>query len=80
MPIGTVYAFGRWLDQDRLVIALNTSTVTKTIDIPVQPIGLAEGALSDAFQVDRRWTIAAGVLREVETPAPIGPGTRVTLA
>ncbi len=67
-----VYAFGRWLDQDRLVVALNTATVTKTIDIPVQPIGLAEGALGDAFTVDRRWPIVAGVLREVELPPRSG--------
>jgi neopullulanase len=67
-----VYAFGRRLDQDRLVVALNTATVTKTIDIPVQPIGLAEGALSDAFTVDRRWPIVSGVLREVKLPPRSG--------
>jgi cyclomaltodextrinase / maltogenic alpha-amylase / neopullulanase len=69
-----VMAFGRWLDQDRLVIALNTSTATKTVDIPVQPIGAerAEGALSDAFQVDQRWTIVQGVLHQVKIPPRSG--------
>ena len=67
-----VYAFGRRLDQDRLVIALNTATVSKAVDIPVQPIGLAEGALGDAFQIDQRWTIVNGVLREVKIPPRSG--------
>ena len=44
----------------------------KTIDIPMQPIGLAEGALGDAFTVDRRWPIVSGVLREVELPPRSG--------
>jgi neopullulanase len=67
-----VYAFGRWLDRDRLVIALNTATVTRTIDIPVQSIGLTDGTLSDAFQVDQRWTIVEGVLRDVKLPPRSG--------
>ena len=67
-----VHAFGRWLDQDRLVIALNTATVTKTIDIPVQPIALAEGALGDAFALDRRWSIVDGALRDVKLPPRSG--------
>jgi glycosidase len=67
-----VVAFGRWLDQDRLVVVLNTSTATKTIDIPVQLIGLTEGAMSDAFQVDHRWTIAHGILRHVKIPPRSG--------
>ena len=29
-----VVAFGRWLDRDKLVVVLNASTATKTIDIP----------------------------------------------
>jgi hypothetical protein len=67
-----VYAFGRWLDRDRLVIALNTATVTRTIDIPVQSLGLTDGTLSDAFQVDQRWTIVEGILRDVKLPPRSG--------
>jgi neopullulanase len=69
-----VYAFARRLDQDRLVIALNTATVTRTIDIPVQPIGAerAEGALCDVFQLDHRWPIVDGVLRDVKIPPRSG--------
>ncbi len=67
-----VYAFGRWLGRDRLVVALNTATVNKTVDIPTQPIGLLEGTLGDAFAVDRRWPIVAGILREVELPPRAG--------
>ena len=67
-----VVAFGRWLDEDRLVVVLNTSTAAKTVDIPVQPIGLMEGALTDAFQGDHRWTIAHGILHQVKVPPRSG--------
>ncbi len=67
-----VVAFGRRFDRDRLVIALNTSTASKTVNIPVQPLGLAEGALSGAFQVDRQYSIVQGVLHEVNLPPRSG--------
>jgi neopullulanase len=67
-----VYAFGRWLDQDRLIIALNTSAFTRQIDIPVGPLERADGTASDAFQADRRWTIVDGVLRDVKLPPRSG--------
>jgi len=63
-----VYAFGRWLDQEKLVIALNVASTTKVIDIPVKAIGLTEGALADVFNVDQRWSIVDGVLHEVKLP------------
>jgi hypothetical protein len=67
-----VYVFGRWLDRDKLIIALNTSTATKIIDVPVQAIELADGSLGDAFHVDQRWPIVNGVLREVKLPPRSG--------
>jgi len=65
-------AFGRWFNQDRLIVALNTSSATRQIDIPVSSIGLADGTVSDAFQVDQRWPIVAGVLRDVRLPPRSG--------
>ena len=67
-----VYAFGRQLDQDRLIIALNTSAFTRQIDIPVGPLERVDGTASDAFQADRRWTIVDGVLRDVKLPPRSG--------
>lgn len=66
------YACGRWLDQDRIIIAFNTAETTKNIDIPVQSLGLSAGTLTDAFQADRRQNIVDGVLREVKLPPRAG--------
>jgi hypothetical protein len=35
-------------------------------------MGLTEGTVSDAFQVDRRWPIVDGVLRDVKLPPRSG--------
>lgn len=67
-----VVAFGRSLNQDKAVIALNASASTQTIDIPLAPIGLTEGALGDAFNLDRRWSIVDGILHEVKLPPRSG--------
>ena len=63
-----VIAFGRWLDQEKIVVVLNASSVTKVIDIPVKAIGLTEGALAAVFNIDQRWSIVDGILREVKLP------------
>jgi neopullulanase len=69
-----VVAFGRWLDRDKLVVILNASTSTKTVDIPLAAIGAerTEGALADVFNVDQRWPIVDGILREVKLPPRSG--------
>jgi neopullulanase len=63
-----VYAFGR--RQIKPMVSLWYGGGGKTVDIPVQPIGLTEGALG-VRSVDQRWTVINGVLREV-APAPSG--------
>ncbi|MDI6768270.1 MAG: glycoside hydrolase family 13 protein [Anaerolineales bacterium] len=44
-----VYAFGRKLDAERLVIALNAAEETRTIDIAVESLDLADGPLTAIF-------------------------------
>ncbi len=74
-----VVAFGRWLDQEKLVVVLNASTATKTDRYPGESDRAErEGALGDAFNVDQRWPIVDGVLREVKTSAALRPGVDLT--
>ena len=44
-----VYAFGRKLDAETLVIALNAAEETRTIDIAVETLNLADGSLTAIF-------------------------------
>ncbi len=60
-----VYVFGRQLDGDALVIALNATSAIRSIDAPLDALGLEEGSLSDVWS-DARHTVADGTLRELK--------------
>ena len=61
-----VYVFARRLGGEQLVIALNASSATRTIDVPLGPIGLASGVLTDVWNGGQIWPFAAGQLRDLE--------------
>jgi hypothetical protein len=48
------------------VIALNASSATRTIDVPLGPIGLASGALTDVRNGGPIWPFADGQLRDLK--------------
>ena len=60
-----VYAFVRQLGRESVVVALNTSTATRRVDLPVS------GLLADATGLDEAWSrdslaVEGGMLRGVE--------------
>ena len=57
---------GRRLDGEKMVIALNASTGTRVIDVPVSSIELPAGSLADLWNVAARWPIDAGVLHDLK--------------
>jgi neopullulanase len=60
-----VVAFGRRLDDRRLVIALNAASATRSVDVPVDALGLGDGSLADVWD-NARYTLAGGVLRDLK--------------
>ena len=60
-----VYAFGRKLGDETLVIALNAATSTRTLTIPVRALGLADGPLS-TFWGDATAKVSNGLLQELK--------------
>jgi neopullulanase len=60
-----VYVFGRQLDGERLVIALNAAPGTRSIEVPLEALGLNSGSLSDVWS-GTRYAIAHGALRELK--------------
>jgi neopullulanase len=44
-----VYVFGRKLDDEKLVIALNAAEQSRTVEVNVEPLGLPDGALAAVF-------------------------------
>ncbi|HEY4690776.1 MAG TPA: glycoside hydrolase family 13 protein [Anaerolineae bacterium] len=60
-----VYAFGRTLGDERLVIALNAASGARAIDVPVGALGLRTGSLSDVWS-DARYAIVDGTLRDLK--------------
>ena len=69
-----VYAFGRTLDTDVLVIALNTASTTRQLTLSVQPLGRSEGELRDVWN-ETRWPFASGILNKL----PLDPRSGVVL-
>ena len=61
-----VFVFGRWLDGEKMVIALNASTSARVIDVPVSSIDLRDGSLAEVERVEARWLIADGVLHDLK--------------
>ncbi|MGH2524014.1 MAG: DUF3459 domain-containing protein, partial [Anaerolineales bacterium] len=60
-----VYVFGRQLEAETLVIALNTASATRSIDVPVAALDLGDGFLFDVWS-DATEVLAGGVLRELK--------------
>ena len=60
-----VYVFGRKLNGDVLVIALNVTSGTRSVDVLVGALGLSEGVLLDVWS-DAPWAIAGGTLHSLE--------------
>ncbi|HLF27653.1 MAG TPA: glycoside hydrolase family 13 protein [Anaerolineae bacterium] len=69
-----VYVFGRQLDGEALVIALNTARATRTIDAPLNALHLDRETLADVWS-DARYSIVEGTLRELK----LAPRTGVVL-
>jgi cyclomaltodextrinase len=61
-----VYVFGRYLDQDKVVIALNASAATKAIDVPLGLLGIGEGRLTDVWKSEASWPVSGGSLHELK--------------
>ena len=62
----SVYVFGRWLDQEKIVIAFNASSRTHTIDVPVDALQVQDGALVDVWNADARWPVTNGVVHDLK--------------
>lgn len=60
-----VFVFGRQLGDQRIVIALNAAATTRTLEIPVDALGLSDGALTDVWS-GSRVAIAGGALRDLK--------------
>jgi neopullulanase len=61
-----VYVFGRWLDQEKIVIAFNASSRTHTIDVPVDAMRIQDGVLTDVWNADARWLVTNSVARDLK--------------
>ncbi len=57
-----VYVFGRWLGDEKFVIAFNAASQTRVCDVPVSALKLPDGVLADTWQAGVRWPIANGVV------------------
>lgn len=57
-----VYAFGRQLGPEVMVIALNAASSPRSVEIPVQALGLREGRLRDVWS-ETLWPFVSGTLR-----------------
>jgi len=60
-----VYVFGRKLDAETLLIALNAASGTRSIDVLISPLGLGDGTLSDVWS-DAQYPVADGTLRDLK--------------
>jgi hypothetical protein len=59
---GDAYAFGRKLDNDSLVVAINASNQTCDLDVPVSGLGWGDGLATVLFG-EGRATIKSGEIR-----------------
>ncbi len=59
---GGVYAFGRKLEEDSVVVVLNTASATRCIDLSLGSLGLEEGVLFEVWD-QTEWPIVDRVLR-----------------
>ncbi|HJW84219.1 MAG TPA: alpha-amylase family glycosyl hydrolase, partial [Anaerolineae bacterium] len=60
-----VYAFGRQLADEALVVALNATSDTRVIDVPLNALGPARDGLSSVWD-GARYAISGGALRDVK--------------
>lgn len=63
---GDVYVFARQLDREVMIVALNASTATKQLDVPISHIGLGDGIYTDVWNGGARWTAAKGAIRALK--------------
>jgi len=68
---GEVYAFGRQLAGDTVVVALNVSQAAHVVDIPVGALGLADGPLANAWGGPSA-EVAGGIVRQLSLPPRTG--------
>ncbi len=61
-----VYAFGRWLGDEKFVIVLNASASTKSIDVPVRALQLNDGSLSDVWNPNNKVQMTGGMLHQMK--------------
>jgi cyclomaltodextrinase len=66
-----LYAFGRQLGRDRLVVALNASQNILTLDIPVASMGMRDGKLMPLFG-QAEVQVKDGQIRALKVPARSG--------
>ncbi|MEW6296603.1 MAG: glycoside hydrolase family 13 protein [Thermodesulfobacteriota bacterium] len=59
-----VYAFGRTLAADTLIIALNTAPVAREITVPASALGLGDGEVRDVWG-GARWPLLRGAVNGV---------------
>ncbi|MGH2594050.1 MAG: alpha-amylase family glycosyl hydrolase, partial [Anaerolineae bacterium] len=60
-----VYVFGRKLDAETLLIALNAASGTRSIDVSLSALGFGGGSLSDVWS-DAQYPVADGTLRDLK--------------
>jgi neopullulanase len=61
-----VYVFGRWLGDEKFVIALNASPATKSIDVPISALQLNDGFLSDVWNPSNKTQMVDGLLHQLK--------------
>ena len=61
-----VVAFARWLGDEKLIIVLNASTATKSIDLSLNSIKVHDAIVSDVWNGGTLIPIEAGQLRDVK--------------
>jgi neopullulanase len=72
-----VYAFGRQLEGETLVIALNAASAVRTLNLPVESLGFVDASLADAW-TGSRYIIADGILRDLKLAPRSGVVLRYT--
>ena len=69
--IDNVYAFGRRLGNDRLIVVLNASTGTRNVNAPVSALGLPDGPLTTLFG-EAKVRVTDGQLHGLKLPPRSG--------
>jgi cyclomaltodextrinase len=59
-----VYVYARQLDREKLIIALNVSTATRSIDLPVGALELTQGMAIEVWNGGTAWPASDGFVRD----------------